>query len=281
MSHNNSFQESSPYPVNNEGHAVPFSLNHQDSWLQTFQVQDTDLIPVMLDHNNLLQEFPPYTVSNESQASLVALDHQDSWLQTFQVQDTDLVPLMLDHNNLFPAYTVSNESQGDLVTLDHYDSWLPTFQVQDTNLVHAPPQLVMPSPSQNPVAQAAPAPTQLFVCPPCGRGFGRWQDRDRHVRTHLPYTYYCPFPRCPWRGDRPENVLRHWDNMHSEYQPAPSWQQCQIYHSNGLVTAILDGALTVEEAAEVALSVVAIRAMETDKGDVWENGWGRRTMTGQ
>jgi len=69
--------------------------------------------------------------------------------------------------------------------------------------------------------------------------------------------------------------------MHSEYGPAPSRQQSQIYHSNGLVTAILDGALTVEEAAEVALSVVAIRAMETDKRDVWENGWGRRTMIGQ
>jgi len=253
-------------------------LNHQDSWLQTFQVQDTDLVPVMLNHTNLLQEFPPYTVSNESQASLVGSIDQDSWPQTFQMQDTDLVPLLLDHNNLFPAYTASNESQGSLVALDHHDSWIQTIQAQDTNLVNVPPQLVMPSP---PVAQAAPAPTQLVVCPPCGRGFGRWQERDRHVRTHLPYTYYCPFPRCPWRGDRPENVSTHWYNMHSEYGPAPSRQQCQIHNPNGLITAILDGALTVEEAAEIALSVVAIRAMEFDKGDVWENGWGRRSMAGQ
>ena len=69
--------------------------------------------------------------------------------------------------------------------------------------------------------------------------------------------------------------------MHSEYGPAPSQQESQIYRSKGLVTAILDGALTVEEAAEIALSVVAIRAMELEKGDGWENGWGRRTMTGQ
>jgi len=69
--------------------------------------------------------------------------------------------------------------------------------------------------------------------------------------------------------------------MHTEYGPAPSRQQSQIYYSKGLVMAILDGALTVDEAAEIALSVVAIKAMELDKRDVWENGWGRRTMTGQ
>jgi len=69
--------------------------------------------------------------------------------------------------------------------------------------------------------------------------------------------------------------------VHSVYGPAPSRQQSQIYYSKGLVTAILDGALTVEEAAGIALSVVAIRAMELEKGDGWENGWGRRMTTGQ
>jgi len=58
-------------------------------------------------------------------------------------------------------------------------------------------------------------------------------------------------------------------------------QQSQIYPSKGLVTAIVDGALTVDEAAEIALSVVAIKAIELDKGDAWQNGWGRRVMTGQ
>jgi len=67
--------------------------------------------------------------------------------------------------------------------------------------------------------------------------------------------------------------------VHSEYGSAPPPQQ--IFYSKGLVTAILDGALTVDEAAEIGLSVVGIRAMELDKGDGWENGWGRRTMTGQ
>jgi len=152
-------------------------------------------------------------------------------------------------------------------------------------LVHVFSQLVTTSPDQNPVveAPAAPAPTQPFVCPRlgCDRGFRHWQDRDRHIGTHLPYSYYCLFPRCPWRNDRPENVRIHWNNSHSEYGPAPSRQQSQIYPVKGLVAATLDGALTVEEAAEIALSVVAIKTMELDKGDVWEGGWGRRTMTGQ
>jgi hypothetical protein len=52
--------------------------------------------------------------------------------------------------------------------------------------------------------------------------------------------------------------------VHSEYGPVPSRQQSQIYYSKGLVTGIVHGALTVEEAAEIALSVVAIKAMELE-----------------
>jgi len=69
--------------------------------------------------------------------------------------------------------------------------------------------------------------------------------------------------------------------MHPEYGPAPSRQQSQIYDSKQLVTAIVNDILSVEEAAEIALSAVATKAIELEKGDVWENGWGRRTMTGQ
>ncbi|KAH9952555.1 hypothetical protein BC827DRAFT_254759 [Russula dissimulans] len=136
-------------------------------------------------------------------------------------------------------------------------------------------------PSQNPVVQAAAAPSQPFVCPRCERGFRRWQDKARHICTHLPHSYHCPLARCPWRSGRYENVTRHWNNTHPEYGPVPSRQQSQIFYSKGLVTAIIDGALTVDDAAEIALLVVAIKAVELDKGDVWQNGWGRRTMTGQ
>jgi len=178
----------------------------------------------------------------------------------------------MNHNNSFQGlpYTVSNDP----------NSWL-TFQDQHTDLVSVPSLLVTTPSSPNPVSQAAPMPTQLFRCPRCDRGFRRWQDRDRHISVHLPHPYYCRFPRCPWRGDRPENVPKHWNNMHPEYGPAPSRQQSQIYDSKQLVTAIVNDILSVEEAAEIALSAVATKAIELEKGDVWENGWGRRTMTGQ
>src|SRR5712671_4882961 len=129
----------------------------------------------------------------------------------------------------------------------------------------------MPSQSQNPVAQVAPAPAQPFECPQCWRAFRRWQDRNRHIcDTYLPSSFYCPFPRCGRKNSRPEHITKHWNTSHSEVGPAPSRQQSQIYYSKGLVTAILSGGLTVEEAAEIALSVVAIKAIELDKEDVWE-----------
>jgi len=175
----------------------------------------------------------------------------------------------------FPPHTLISEIEASLVALNHPENGLQTLQEQVPDMIPVTP------PDQNPVAEAVPAPTQSFVCSGCERGFRRWQDRDRHIRTHLPYSHHCPFPRCPWRCDRPENLTRHWNNTHSEYGPAPPRQQCQIYYTKGLITAILDGALTVEEAAEIALSVVGIKAIELDKGNGWENGWGRRTMAGQ
>jgi len=182
----------------------------------------------------------------------------------------------MSHNNLseeFPPNTVSDELEAFLV------AWLQTLQEQ--GLLPVPTQLVTTLPDQNPVDEAPPAPTHPFVCPRCDRGFRRPQDRNRHICIHLPYSYHCPFPRCPRRCGRPEDVTKHWNDTHAEYGPAPSRQQSQIYYSKGLVTAVLDGALTVDDAAEIALSVVAIKGIELDKGDVWENGWGRRTIPGQ
>ena len=39
---------------------------------------------------------------------------------------------------------------------------------------------------------------------------------------------------------------------------------------------ILSGAWTIEEAASIALSEVAIRAYELGKRDVWKDDWGRK-----
>jgi len=118
-------------------------------------------------------------------------------------------------------------------------------------------------------------------CPNCGENFNRRQERDRHLRSYLPHFTYCPFSRCPWRGDRHDNFKTHWEKAHENGGMVPAQQQTQIYNPKGLVMLILCGALTIEGAASIALSVVAIRAHELGKRDVWGDGWGRRTRSGQ
>ena len=128
------------------------------------------------------------------------------------------------------------------------------------------------------VSQLSPTAPQLSLCPRphCHREFCRRQDRDRHIRSYLPFFIYCPSPLCGWRTDRHENLARHWNAAHLYYGPVPGREQCQIYDPNWLVGMILDGTLTVEQAAWVALWLVVNRAEELGKEDVWENAWGRR-----
>ncbi|KAH9961567.1 hypothetical protein BC827DRAFT_326524 [Russula dissimulans] len=122
---------------------------------------------------------------------------------------------------------------------------------------------------------------RLNLSPPCIKCpiLRLRQDRDRHIRAYLPHSIYCPFPLCGWRSDRPENLVRHWNTAH--HGPLPAREQCQIYDPNWLVELILDGTSTVEWAAWVAQLIVANRAGELGKGDLWDNPWGRRMRSGQ
>jgi len=161
----------------------------------------------------------------------------------------------------------------------------------EANSVPVPSQLPTPSPFHNQTTQplssmyqishhSAPTVRQLSPCPRCQRQFYRRQDRDRHVRAYLPHSIYCPFPRCGWRSDRPENLARHW-NTTAHHGPVPAREQCQIYDPSWLVELILDGTLTVERAAWVAQLIVVHRAGELGRGDLWDNPWGRRMRSGQ
>jgi len=114
------------------------------------------------------------------------------------------------------------------------------------------------------------------MCPNCGKEFNRRQERDRHLRSYLPHFIYCPFPRCPWRGDRYVNFKTHWKKAHKKINSVPGKKQCQIYCPKEPVRQILSGAWTIEEAASIALSEVAIRAYELGKRDVWKDDWGRK-----
>jgi len=164
-----------------------------------------------------------------------------------------------------------------------------TFPAQaDAGFVPIPPQLAIPSPLESQIVQTmpflfqvphpAPLAPKPSLCPRplCPKQFHRKQDRDRHIRSYLPHCIYCPFPLCGWRSGRPENLARHWNAAHHYYGPVPGRDQSLIYDPNLLVGLILDGFLTVEQAASIAASFVMDRAGELGKGGVWGNPWGRR-----
>jgi len=138
-----------------------------------------------------------------------------------------------------------------------------------------PSQLETSSPPESPLGEHnTPEDTELPVCPICNVVFYRRQERNRHIRSFLPHSIYCPFEQCPWRGDRHDNLKKHWSAKHTHVR-FPEQQPCQIYDPDPLVELVVRERLSIESAAEVALFVVGQRAQELDKISIWANWWGR------
>jgi hypothetical protein len=147
---------------------------------------------------------------------------------------------------------------------------------EDANQGHAPPPLVLPASFPNPAAQLG-TPTHASPrCPVCGRNFGRPQERNRHVRTHLPYWFFCPFERCSWRGDRPCSLRMHWSTTHASFGEAPKPKNCKIYNPDLLVRSVISGESPIEVAIAIALQAVESRAQGLNKVGIWADMWGRR-----
>jgi len=154
------------------------------------------------------------------------------------------------------------------------DTCSQAFPVQeDTD----PSQLETPSPPESPLGgeHNAPEDTKPPVCPICNSMFYRRQERNRHMRSFLPYSIYCPFEQCSWRGDRKDNLTKHWSAKHAHVRFLEQ-QRCQIYNPDPLVELVVRERLSIESAAEVALFVVEQRAQELDKIGIWANWWGRK-----
>ena len=149
----------------------------------------------------------------------------------------------------------------------------------DTNFVHvAPTSATAPASSQSQVAQVqlgAPmdAPQQ---CPICRLDFYRPQERDRHLRTFLPHWFFCPFPRCAWRGDRFFNLKKHWTATHATFSEAPKPEDCKIYDPEPLVQSVVRGESPIESVITTALQEVQTRAQVLHKVGIWKDGWGRK-----
>jgi len=146
-----------------------------------------------------------------------------------------------------------------------------TTQVLDAS------QVVPPPPSQTRDAQPnSLADTQPQACPICNRVYKRRQERDRHMRTFLPHAISCPFPHCSFRCDRYNILAKHWETNHPNIGQAPELQYCQIYDPERLVKLVVSGSLTIESAAEMALSEVKMNAPRLGKENVWADWWGRK-----
>jgi hypothetical protein len=151
----------------------------------------------------------------------------------------------------------------------------------DTTLVDNPNPLqqIPPAPSQSQVVQPnAPGPVDIRsrVCPICNKTFFRKQERDRHIETFLPHAFYCPFLGCEWRGNRHDNLQKHWGKRHPNFDPSQELQHCQIYDRSQLVNLVACSSLKIESAADRALSEVEKNAPRLGKGNVWADGWGRK-----
>jgi hypothetical protein len=151
----------------------------------------------------------------------------------------------------------------------------------DFDLAHVHPTSVTPASPQSQVAQVGLAEPmdEPPHCPICRRNFKRLQERNRHLRTFLPHSFFCPRPHCPWRGDRRCNLNKHWQTTHANFGEAPNPEDCKIYDPDPLVQSVVSGESPIELAITIALQEVQSRAQILDKVGVWKDGWGRIPRT--
>ena len=103
------------------------------------------------------------------------------------------------------------------------------------------------------------------------RSWGRHQEFDRHVLTHLPHSICCPHKSCPWRGSRRYAVKDHWGSKHPDEQ-APdldSPEAFTIYDAKPLVQRLINKEVTLEQAKDEADALVREKAVELGKWDLW------------
>ena len=116
-------------------------------------------------------------------------------------------------------------------------------------------------------------------CPACGDEFTRWQDRDRHILTHLPHWIHCPLPHCAWRGNRIKSIEVHWKRQdHLQYHESHGHtlrrEQFEIFDPQVFVNQIKAGTVSADNAAYQALYFVGVKAKQLQKLSMWENRWG-------
>jgi len=113
-------------------------------------------------------------------------------------------------------------------------------------------------------------------CPICSALLGRLQERRRHIVSHLPLWLQCPDPACSWRGSRWETLKNHRRKNHSSSGQEYDKDNSIIYDPWPLVKEITERTTRIEDAGDVANSMVVKRALELGKLGIWGDFWGRK-----
>jgi hypothetical protein len=153
-----------------------------------------------------------------------------------------------------------------------------TSPVRDISPVHIASQPVSLALFQNPATKIkAHTPDKPHACPDCRKKFQRRQELMRHLLSNLPHWILCPFPRCPWVGNRRWNLKEHL-KAHPKFNNGrePEPEETQIYDPDELVESMAKGTLTVASAADTALSTIKKRFAEPDKVGVEAKVWSSR-----
>ena len=131
--------------------------------------------------------------------------------------------------------------------------------------------------SHAPPLQSPPDVRFPYQCHYCRKDFKRMQELKRHLRSNLPYCFQCPSPGCSWGHYRRHSLGKHMKEKHQisgfKFKQLFERKEGQIYDPDKLLESMVKGTLSVEQAADLALSMAKEGLAE---GQVGVMLWGKR-----
>lgn len=197
-------------------------------------------------------------------------------------------------NSSCPAPSYLQHAPGENSFCQCEASHQPVEQWTSTgSLVFIQPQLNFPTLSSTTHSTVIPFGTAVVTrnrwqCPICSESFARRQERDRHELKHVPYFIHCPLPHCAWRGNRTNLFKKHWQQedhrrYHEYYGRTPKRSQIETFDPRLILNQITNGAISLHEGEDQAISLVQVKACELQKMSMLMDPWGRnkRYLMGQ
>jgi hypothetical protein len=115
--------------------------------------------------------------------------------------------------------------------------------------------------------------TPKVPCKHCEKIFGRMQELKRHLLLNLPHWILCPSLGCSSTYYRPYDLQMHMKDEHKILDFKFERSKVQIYDPDKLLDSMVKGTLSVEQAADLALSMAKEGLAE---GQVGVMLWGKR-----